>query len=48
MIVGRWHVQLAGMWHWYLLLCIFVMFDFKAYVSVYSLFRLKQILVSIN
>ena len=24
MIVGRWYVQLAAIWHWYLPLCIFI------------------------
>ena len=24
MIVGRWYVQLAAIWHWYLPLCIYM------------------------
>ena len=24
MIVGRWYVQLAAVWHWYLTLCIYI------------------------
>ena len=26
MIVGWWYVQLAAIWHWYLLLCIYKTF----------------------
>ena len=26
MIVGRWYVQLAAIWHWYLPLCIYITF----------------------
>ena len=33
---GRWYVQLASRWHWYLPLCIYIIF-FKFYiVSVHS------------
>ena len=28
MIVGRWYVQLAAIWHWYLRLCIYITFLF--------------------
>ena len=27
MIVGRWYVQLASIWHWYLPLCIYITFS---------------------
>ena len=26
MTVGRWYVQLAAVWHWYLPLCIYITF----------------------
>ena len=29
MIVGRWYVQLAAIWHWYLPLCVYTMFKKK-------------------
>ena len=32
--VGRWSVQLAAIWHWYLLLCIYVML-FILFVNYY-------------
>ena len=32
MIVGRWYVQLAAIWHWYLLLE-----NLKSYLSVYCM-----------
>ena len=48
MIVGRWYVQLAAIWHWYLPLCIYIIF-FKFYiVSVLSFFIFFFNLVSIN
>ena len=35
MIVGRWYVQLAAVWHWYLPLCIYVnLFLFLSFLSV--------------
>ena len=38
MIVGRWCVLIAAIWHWYLPLCIYIAF-FKFYiVSVHSFF----------
>ena len=24
MVVGKWYVQFAAIWHWYLLLCIYM------------------------
>ena len=32
LIVGRWYVQLAAIWHWYLPLCIYITFFFKLYI----------------
>ena len=35
MIVGRWHVQLAAIWHWNLPLCIYVnLFLFLSFLSI--------------
>ena len=38
MIVGRWYVQLAAIWHWYLPLCIYITFFYFSIVSVHSFF----------
>ena len=38
MIVGRWDVQLAAVWHWYLPLCIYITFILFYIVSVHSFF----------
>ena len=32
-LVGRWYVQLAAIWHWYLPLCIFFFLNFVLYLS---------------
>ena len=35
MIVGRWYVQLAAIWHWYLPLCVYItLFYFILYLSI--------------
>ena len=35
MMVGRWYVQLAALWHWYLPLCIYItFFNFILYLSI--------------
>ena len=35
MIVGRWYVLLAAVWHWYLPLCIYLtFFNFVFYLSI--------------
>ena len=39
MIVGRWYVQLAAIWHWYLSLCIYITFILFYIVSVHSFFK---------
>ena len=36
MIAGRWYVQHAAIWHWYLPWCVYVIVQFIA--SVHSLF----------
>ena len=36
MIVGRWYVQPAAIWHWYLPLCIYITFLKVYIVSVHS------------
>ena len=49
MIAGRWCVQLAAVWHWYLPLCIYV--TFLNLILCLSIFLLKIVfinLVSIN
>ena len=39
MIVGRWYVQLAAVWHWYLPFCvIYITFILFYIVSVHSFF----------
>ena len=49
MIVGRWYVQLAAIWHWYLPLCINLYNIFKFYiVSVHSFIIFFFNLVLIN
>ena len=48
MIVGRWYVQLAAVWHWYLPLWIYVTFlNFMLCLSI-PLFLMIFNLVSIN
>ena len=37
MIVGRWYVQLAAIWHWYLPLCIYIIF-ILFYIASVNLF----------
>ena len=35
MIVGRWYVQLAAIWHWYLSWCIYItVFNFLLCLSI--------------
>ena len=46
--VGRWYVQLAAIWHWYLPLCIYVTFFLFDIVSVHSFFICFFNLVSMN
>ena len=36
--VGRWYVQLAAIWHWYLPLCIYITLKKNDIVSVHSFF----------
>ena len=48
MIVGRWYVQLAVIWHWYLPLCIYITFFEFYFVSVGSFLIFFFNLVSIN
>ena len=44
MIVGRWHAQLAAVWHWYLPLCIYItVFNFIVYLSIFFFFNLVSI-----
>ena len=40
MMVGRWYVQLADIWHWYLPLCSYItlIFFLNDIVSVHSFF----------
>ena len=48
MIVGRWYVQFAAIWHWYLPLCIYIIFlNFILRLSIPS-FIFFFTLVSIN
>ena len=46
-LVGRWYVQHAAMWHWYLLLCIYMIF-FIASVDSFSMYTFFLNLVLIN
>ena len=46
MIVGRWYVQLAAVWHWYLPLCIYIKNNYIA--SVHAVFIFFFNLVSVN
>ena len=47
MIVGRWYVQLAAIWHWYLPLCIYITFSNFICLSI-PFFIFFFNLVSIN
>ena len=48
MIVGRWYVQLAAIWHWYLSWCIYItVFNFMLCLSIPFLY-FSLILVSMN
>ena len=39
MIVGQWCVQLAAIWHWYLPLCIYIIFfNFVLRLSIPSVY----------
>ena len=40
MIVGWWYVQLAAMWHWYLPLCIYLLFIFIFISSFFAVMHL--------
>ena len=43
MIVGRWYVQLAALWHWYLLWCIYItVLNFILCLSIPFLYFLKS------
>ena len=42
MIVGRWYVQLAAIWNWYLPLCIYITFVYFIFcLSIPFLYLLK-------
>ena len=43
MIVGRWCVQLAAIWHWYLPLCIYKKYVFLPYILFFNLVFINQI-----
>ena len=38
MIVGKWYMQLAAVWHWYLPLCIKTFFVYVASVCFLTFF----------
>ena len=42
MRVGRWYVQHTAIWHWYLLLCIYIILKIFFTASVHSFFILKK------
>ena len=49
MIVGRWYVQLAAIWHWYLPLCIYItFFNFILCLSIPFFYIYFFNLVTIN
>ena len=42
MVVGKWYVQLAALWHRYLPSCINIRFDFCACFYLYIILSLKN------
>ena len=47
---GRWYVQFAAIWHWYLPLIIYIMFFIIFIVSVHSFFTIvfNQVLINLT